>query len=137
MTDQTNTTSAEVWLPLVRYENLYEISNLGRVKSYRKNLSVVQMLEGKEPQLLRCGISPEGYPRFRAYRNGVSELIQVHVAILETFVGPRPEGMVARHLNGKSCESRLDNLAWGTQKENSDDKFEHGTFVPAYTYKRR
>lgn len=50
----------------------------------------------------------------------------VHRLILEAFVGPRPEGMECRHLNGNSFDNRIDNLKWGTPAENTEDKKAHG-----------
>lgn len=50
----------------------------------------------------------------------------VHSLILLTFVGPRPEGMVCRHLNGAKADNRLANLAWGTSSENAIDVVDHG-----------
>ena len=48
--------------------------------------------------------------------------------MLMAFVGPRPStNHVTRHLNGDYQDNRLDNLAWGTPKENSSDKLQHGT----------
>lgn len=46
--------------------------------------------------------------------------------ILETFVGPRPEGYVSCHKNGNSLEDTVENLYWGTQKQNGQDKIRHG-----------
>jgi len=69
-------------------------------------------------------ISSRGYRhrsvkfRDRTYR--------VHRLILEAFVGPCPSGMQCRHLDGDSLNNRLDNLCWGTQKENADDAARHG-----------
>lgn len=51
----------------------------------------------------------------------------VHRLVLEAFVGPCPEGMEARHLNGRRSDNRVDNLAWGTKVENQADKVAHGT----------
>lgn len=51
----------------------------------------------------------------------------VHKLILEAFVGPRPEGMECRHLNGNGSDNRIANLRWGTPAENTLDKFRHGT----------
>lgn len=51
----------------------------------------------------------------------------IHKLVLETFVGPRPEGMECRHLDGNPANNQLDNLAWGTPVENAADRTRHGT----------
>jgi HNH endonuclease len=51
----------------------------------------------------------------------------VHILVLEAFVGPCPEGLECRHLDGNPGNNRLDNLCWGTRKENYDDSVRHGT----------
>lgn len=53
----------------------------------------------------------------------------VHQLILFAFVGPKPDGMECRHLNGKASDNRIKNLAWGTRRENVHDAIRHGTFV--------
>lgn len=55
--------------------------------------------------------------------------IPVHKLILEAFVGARPPGYVCRHLNGNAFDNRLENLCWGTPKENAQDAATHGTAV--------
>jgi hypothetical protein len=50
----------------------------------------------------------------------------VHVLMLLTFVGPRPEGAVCRHLNGDPTDNRIVNLRWGTRLENAADAGMHG-----------
>jgi hypothetical protein len=57
------------------------------------------------------------------YRRG---RLYVHVAVLTAFVGPRPVGQEARHLNGVSSDNRLTNLAWGTRLQNAADRQLHG-----------
>ena len=51
----------------------------------------------------------------------------VHRLVLEAFVGPCPEGMECRHLNGDPSDNRVENLAWGTHQDNMDDRSKHGT----------
>lgn len=51
----------------------------------------------------------------------------VHVLVAEAFFGPRPTGMVVRHLNGDASDNRPSNLAYGTQSDNIADCFRHGT----------
>jgi hypothetical protein len=55
----------------------------------------------------------------------------VHQMVLETFVGPRPEGMVCRHLDGNPSNNRLENLRWGTVQENMADMDRHGRRPPS------
>ncbi len=52
---------------------------------------------------------------------------RVHRLVLEAFVGPCPEGMQSRHLDGDPANNRLDNLAWGTKAENESDRKKHCT----------
>lgn len=53
----------------------------------------------------------------------------IHQLLLMAFVGPCPAGMVARHLNDIKDDLRLDNLCWGTQLENGQDKARNGKAV--------
>lgn len=62
---------------------------------------------------------PEG-GRYKTFR--------VHRLVLEAFVGPCPEGMECRHLNGVRNDNRLANLAWGTKEENYADCRAHGSY---------
>ena len=41
----------------------------------------------------------------------------VHLMVLETFVGPRPDNMVGIRLNGNQADNRLENLKWGPRSE--------------------
>jgi len=50
----------------------------------------------------------------------------IHHIVLEAFIGPRPSGKEARHLNGNRLDNRLCNLSWGTKRENMDDRKKHG-----------
>lgn len=60
-----------------------------------------------------------GQRRFKTHR--------VNVVICWAFTGQRPHGMEARHDNGIRTDNRASNLNWGTPKENSQDKYRHGT----------
>lgn len=51
---------------------------------------------------------------------------KVHLLILRAFRGPKPEGMVSRHLNGDRRDNRIVNLRYGTPAENSGDMVAHG-----------
>jgi hypothetical protein len=68
------------------------------------------------------------YPDGRGYlavilrRGGRSHMFRVHRLVLESFVGPRPDGRECRHLDGDRVNNALTNLTWGTRAENNADK---------------
>ncbi len=63
------------------------------------------------------------------WKDGGWTVRKVHVMVLEAFRGSRPEGKVARHLNGDALDNRLVNLVWGTGAENVADRDRHGRTV--------
>lgn len=52
---------------------------------------------------------------------GVRKEFRVHRLIAETFLGLCPDGKETRHLDGNKKNNSLDNLVWGTKKENGRD----------------
>lgn len=50
----------------------------------------------------------------------------VHDLVLETFVGPRPEGMKALHRDDDSNNNHVSNLYWGTMSDNAVDRVRNG-----------
>jgi hypothetical protein len=101
----------ENWKPVLGYEGLYEVSDLGRV---RNNKGRILKDRYKTPMRYRCVV-------LRKKQKSISSLV------LEAFVSPRPHKMVVRHINGNSQDDRLSNLTWGTQSDNILDKIRHGT----------
>ncbi len=61
------------------------------------------------------------YPQVSFGKGGTRDRRYVHELVLTTFVGPRPDGMLVRHLNDIPTDNRLENLAWGTKSENQQD----------------
>jgi hypothetical protein len=78
---------------------------------------------------MKANISSVGYPMVQLSRCGEAVARNVHTLVLTAFVGPRPDGMECRHLNGVRADARLENLAWGTKAENMADKSDHGTLL--------
>jgi hypothetical protein len=90
----------------------YEVSDVGRVRSPRKVLSP-----------WTCN----GYQQIAFSVGGVRHSNYVHRLVLEAFVGPCPEGLETRHLDGDRTNNELANLVWGTPAEQVADKIRHGS----------
>ena len=80
---------------------------------------------------LKASPSDNGYRTVLLYTASGSTTRTVHTLVLETFVGPKPEGksIVGRHLDGNPLNNKVSNLCWGTQGDNLRDRNEHGTAV--------
>lgn len=132
----------EDWRPVVGFEKLYEVSDLGRVRSLGRTV-VCGSRWGTErrmtfqPKLLKPYIgnksrSPIGYLGVTLTRgitpsDGRRHLI--HHLVLKAFRGPRPHLHEGAHCNGQHFENQLSNLQWKTPKENHLDAVAHGTHV--------
>jgi len=92
----------------------YEVSNLGRVRH----------VQTRRVRVLR--LDPNGYLALNIWIDGRLTRKKVHLLVLEAFGGRRPEGKVARHLNGDATDNRIANLVWGTPAENMQDCIRHG-----------
>lgn len=106
----------EKWLPVVGYEGLYEVSSTGRVTSAKR----VARRERKPDT------SKDGYQRVKLWRDGRGVTRTIHSLVIEAFVGPRPPGSEVRHLNGDPADNRIENLAYGSHRENALDITRHG-----------
>jgi hypothetical protein len=88
----------------------YSVSNLGRVQT-------------QLGQILRFDRHHKGYLYVKLHGK------KIHVArlVCEVFNGPPPfEGAMVRHLDGSRSNNVPVNLAWGTGKDNADDREKHG-----------
>lgn len=75
-----------------------------------------------------------GYLRFTRYAAGRWSQHFVHVAVCETFHGPRPPGHDAAHGNGDQLDCSAENVTWKTPAENEADKIVHGTRAQCETH---
>jgi len=123
----------ELWRPVVGYEGVYEVSNIGRVRS----LTRVVLINGRNrtypqhvPGILMAIYYREKRPCVHLRgRDKMHKYRRVYHLVLEAFVGPRPDGYVACHNDGDTTNSKVVNLRWDTQKANMQDMKAHGTHV--------
>lgn len=116
----------ERWLPVAGFEGLYEVSDFGRVRSLERTVchgrNVTVTLRSKLRKMTN-----EDYPSVILFSDGKRHRKQVHLLVIRAFRGVAPTGMQTRHLDGNSKNPRLDNLVYGTPKENQNDRIDHGT----------
>lgn len=117
----------ERWLPVPQYEGLYEVSDMGRVRSIdRTIIDSLGRPRRRQGKLLAIHANTRGYSHVTLFDVGRRQWpVCVHRLVLLAFVGPRPDGLETRHLNGDRLDARLENLVYGTHLENMADKIVH------------
>ena len=122
----------ELWHPVVGWEDLYLVSSLGRIKSQDRITSTIGRWGTPQRNHYKGKIikpvKASGHYRVRLARDGSAFTKMVHQLVLEAFVGPRPDGLIACHgPRGQWC-NELSNLSWGTYSQNNNaDRLRDGT----------
>jgi hypothetical protein len=121
----------ETWLPISGWEGLYEVSDMGNVRSLPRE-RIVRAGSRKmtfKGRILVGGLN-RGYANVNFRDSGRHKSYYVHWLVLTTFVGPKPDGYEACHWNGIRTDNRLANLRWDTQEANMQDRRRHGMNLP-------
>ena len=117
----------EIWLEIPGFEDAYEISNHGRLRSKTRvranSANGTRVIQGQS-------ISPhrrkDGYLTVRIALHGVKTSTYIHKLVALTFHGQPKTGQEVLHKNGVKTDNRAENIHWGTRTENIADNKRHG-----------
>lgn len=125
---------SERWLPVPGWEGLYEVSDMGRVRSLARPFVYNNGNRITRPgRVLRGRRMRRGHLRVALCGPGRREDHLIHRLVLAAFVGPCPAGKEGCHNNGISDDNRLLNLRWDTRQANMQDAILHGVHVSTRT----
>lgn len=121
----------EIWKDVPGWEDIYQVSNKGRVRSLDRFIFSSKWKHGFQHQtgkILKPGTHKKGYQIVSFTKPGTrKKMFWVHALVAQTFIGPRPEKLQVCHNDGNPKNNCVENLRYGTQKENSQDSIRHGT----------
>lgn len=102
----------ENWRPVVGYEGIYEVSDLGRVKRIKPEANTYN------GRILTIATFKRGYQYTTLLKQGKPRKHRIHRLVLAAFVGPIPEGYEVNHIDGNRANNSLSNLEYVTHSEN-------------------
>lgn len=110
----------EIWKDIEGYENLYQVSNLGRIRSCGRICKTKgNSTQEKKAKVLVQEITIHGYCRVRLYdNNGKSKHYATHRLVAAAFIDETDRTKQINHKNEIKTDNRVENLEYCTQKEN-------------------
>ena len=113
--------SNEIWKPIKDFEGLYEVSNLGRVKSLSRlkhpNCGRYYLKE----KILKIWKNPNGYYATCLSKNG-NHTKTIHRLVAETFIPNQNNYPCVNHKDEDKSNNCVDNLEWCTWEYNNNYK---------------
>ena len=127
--------NSELWVDIVNYEGLYQVSNLGRVRSLDR---VIKRSNGSnltlKGRVRKLSDDTRGYLAVRLSNKDGGSNKKVHKLVLSMFSTKLCEDYQINHINGVKYDNRLKNLEWCTASENSQHA--HDAFLKTPTSKK-
>jgi hypothetical protein len=113
----------EIWKEVLGYEGLYEVSNLGRVRSvdrYVNSGGVMNenRLSLKKGRILNCSPTKRGYTRVSLSKESKTQQIMIHRLVAIAFLDSVDGKLNVNHINGIKEDNRACNLEFVNQREN-------------------
>jgi hypothetical protein len=114
----------EVWLDVLGYEGVYQISNHGRVKSIGR-----KRLYGKKgilkERILKNSINSDGYMMVKLYNNNNKKTIKVHVLVARAFCLKEDHTNQVNHIDANKTNNYYKNLEYVTHAGNVQHAYEN------------
>lgn len=111
----------EIWKPIKDFEDSYEVSNLGNVRSvnrfiYCKSKTKPTFFQGK---ILKQRLDKNGYKIVNLKKEQISHLKKVHRLVAMSFIENKNNLLTINHKDGNKNNNIVSNLEWCTNKENA------------------
>lgn len=105
----------EIWKDINGYEELYKVSNLGRVKSLGNGNSNTSKMK-----ILKPIINKTGYLSVSLCKNSNVKIKLIHILVAEHFIENSKNKTIVHHIDHNKKNNNVSNLMWVTNKEHFD-----------------
>jgi len=109
----------ELWADIKGFENYYQISNLGNIKSMGHEFMCKDgKIKSRNPKILKPCVASTGYLHINLCRDGIRKSVTIHSLVANHFIDNPQNFKEIDHLNGIKNDNRVINLKWVTRQGN-------------------
>lgn len=127
----------EIWKDIKGYEGLYQVSNLGNVKSLDRIIISKDKKRNIRGRILHLSICPDGYFFCHLCKNGKDKNCKVHRLVAETFIKNPDNYPCINHIDGNKLNNKIENLEWSSYSHNVKEAFRLGLRKPRGKAKKK
>ena len=114
----------EIWKDITGYEGLYQVSNLGKVKSLNK--SIIRNNGRRQTfkeKTLKKGLSSNGYYSVSLTKNGKGKTFNIHKLVATAFIENKNNDKCINHIDGNKRNNNVTNLEWCSYGHNEKEAY--------------
>lgn len=127
----------EIWKDVVGYEGLYQVSNLGNVKSLNYNKTGKEKILKHKKYTIHYKNRNYIVHNVTLYKDGDAKYFLINRLVWTTFNGNIPYNMDVDHINNNPEDNRLENLQLLTRSENLKKRFIDNPDLPIGNPKKK
>ncbi len=113
----------EEWKSIINYEDLYQISNFGRIKSLSRIINCNGYNKTIPERILKETINRNGYIDISISKNGKKSILRPHRLVGIYFISNPNNLDMINHIDGNRSNNHINNLEWVNRRENSCHRF--------------
>lgn len=111
----------EEWKDIKGYENIYQVSNRGKIRSMdRKIITVTGKIKNLKGKIIKPHFDKDGYLQISVHKNNKQKHGKVHRLVAEAFIKNPYKKEQVNHIDGNKQNNNVMNLEWCTDKENKE-----------------
>ena len=123
---------AEVYKDIPNYVGLYQISNLGNVKSLQRKVKNKNGYRIVKEKILKPYINNCGYYCVNLRKKTNVEIKLLHRLVAENFIKNDNKLSVVNHIDGDKLNNNIENLEWCTYSHNNKEAYKRNLKKPTY-----
>jgi hypothetical protein len=109
----------EIWKDIKGYEGIYQVSNLGNLKSLSRLCDVGNGVYRKKEKIIYKFSLKNGYPQFNLCKNNTHKNVYIHRLVGEYFLSNLSNFPTINHKDGIKTNNNINNLEWCTYLYNN------------------